>query len=38
MFGIGSGEKHVELHHPDYDFPDSLIEPAAQVFYNLLTN
>ena len=35
MFGIGSGEDHPELHHPDYDFPDGLIEPAAQLFFNL---
>ena len=32
MFGIGSGEQQPELHHPDYDFPDALIEPAAQLF------
>ena len=32
MFGIGSGEHQPELHHPDYDFPDALIEPAAQLF------
>lgn len=36
MFGIGSGEHHVELHHPDYDFPDGLILPSAQVFQRLL--
>lgn len=35
MFGIGSGEDHAELHHPDYDFPDALIEPAAQLFFRL---
>lgn len=35
MFGIGSGENHAELHHPDYDFPDDLIEPAAQLFFRL---
>ncbi len=35
MFGIGSGETHAELHHPDYDFPDALIEPAAQLFFRL---
>ena len=35
MFGIGSGEHHSELHHPDYDFPDDLIEPAAQLFFKL---
>lgn len=37
MFGIGSGEDHPELHHPDYDFPDELIEPAAQLFFRLST-
>ena len=37
MFGIGSGEHQPELHHPDYDFPDALIEPAAQLFYRLAT-
>lgn len=37
MFGIGSGETHAELHHPDYDFPDDLIEPAAQLFFKLAT-
>ncbi|MGX8712471.1 MAG: M20/M25/M40 family metallo-hydrolase [bacterium] len=37
MFGIGSGEHHPELHHPDYDFPDDLIEPAAQLFFKLIT-
>ena len=35
MFGIGSGEEHAELHHPDYNFPDELIEPAAQLFFRL---
>lgn len=35
MFGIGSGEHQPELHHPDYDFPDALIEPAAQFFFRL---
>ena len=36
MFGIGSGEKQPELHHPDYNFPDALIEPAAHVLINLI--
>lgn len=35
MFGIGSGEEHAELHHPDYNFPDALIEPAAQLFFRI---
>ncbi|MBO7100781.1 MAG: amidohydrolase [Bacteroidales bacterium] len=37
MFGIGSGEQQPELHHPDYDFPDALVEPAAQLFFRLTT-
>ena len=36
FFGIGSGESCPELHHPDYDFPDSLIEPAAKAFYCII--
>lgn len=36
MFGVGAGEHHPELHHPDYDFPDGLVEPAAQLFLRLL--
>lgn len=37
MFGIGSGEHQPELHHPDYDFPDALVEPAAQLLLNLVS-
>ena len=37
MFGIGSGEHQPELHHPEYNFPDALIEPAAQLFFRLAT-
>ena len=36
FFGIGAGEECPELHHPAYDFPDSLIEPAAGAFYALV--
>ena len=38
MFGLGSGEDHTELHHPAYEFPDGLIEPAAQLFLRLAKN
>ena len=38
MFGIGSGEQQPELHHPDYDFPDGIIEPAARLFLRLALN
>ena len=37
MFGIGSGVHQPELHHPDYTFPDALVEPAAQLFFRLAT-
>lgn len=36
FFGIGSGIDQPELHHPDYEFPDALISPAAQCFESLL--
>lgn len=36
LFGMGAGEKHEELHHPNYDFPDELVEPAARLFYSLV--
>lgn len=38
FFGIGSGEQQPELHHPDYDFPDALIAPAASCFETILKN
>lgn len=38
FFGIGAGVEHLELHHPDYDFPDQLIEPAARLFLLLASN
>jgi len=36
LFCIGSGESHPELHNPDYDFPDEIIETASQVFMSLI--
>ena len=38
MFGIGAGVEHPELHHPQYLFPDELIEPAARMFFSLTVN
>lgn len=31
LFGIGSGENYPDLHNPDYDFPDELIEPGVNI-------
>lgn len=36
LFGIGSGTNHIELHHPDYDFPDDIIESTAQLFFSMV--
>lgn len=36
FFGMGSGEDCRELHHPEYDFPDALIEPAAHFLSKLI--
>ncbi|MFA8450548.1 MAG: amidohydrolase [Bacteroidales bacterium] len=36
MFGIGAGEKHPQLHNPDYDFPDSIIETGIDMFVEIV--
>lgn len=38
FFGIGSGVNQPELHHPDYNFPDELIIPAANCFQLIMNN
>ncbi|WP_020404084.1 amidohydrolase [Gracilimonas tropica] len=35
QFGFGSGEDQPNLHDPAFDFPDDIIEPAAQVFFDI---
>ncbi|MBQ9472842.1 MAG: amidohydrolase [Bacteroidales bacterium] len=34
-FGVGAGLKHPELHSPEYEFPDSIIESTALFLYNV---
>ncbi|OAN11136.1 peptidase M20 [Photobacterium jeanii] len=36
LFCLGSGEQHPELHNPDFDFPDPLLDIAAKLFLQLL--
>lgn len=36
LFGIGSGLSHPELHNPDYDFPDEILETASSMFIALV--
>ena len=35
FFGLGAGSEHLPLHHPDYDFPDELIETGGRLFYRI---
>lgn len=36
MFGLGAGEGHPDLHNPDYDFPDDLLEHGIAMFAELI--
>lgn len=36
LFGLGSGEKTASLHHPDFDFPDELIDIGSNLFYHII--
>jgi len=36
MFCIGAGEDQPALHHPDYDFPDEIIETGTRIFYQII--
>ncbi len=38
MMFLGAGEKHPQLHHPDYDFPDALIPLGARIFHKVMTD
>jgi amidohydrolase len=35
LFGLGAGLLQPQLHNPDYDFPDELIETGVNVFYSI---
>jgi amidohydrolase len=36
LFGLGAGKDHPALHHPDYDFPDDLIDPGVSLFIEII--
>lgn len=36
MFGLGSGFETPDLHNPDYDFPDELIETGVIMFWGIV--
>lgn len=35
MFGLGSGKNQPELHNPDFDFPDQILDQGIVMFYTL---
>ena len=35
LFGLGSGVNQPQLHNPDYDFPDDIIEHGVRMFYGI---
>lgn len=37
MFGIGAGIDSPALHHPDYDFPDELIETGLSMLKSIIS-
>lgn len=36
MFGLGAGVSNPDLHNPDYDFPDEIIETGKSMFISLI--
>lgn len=36
MMFLGSGERHAQLHNPDYDFPDDLIAIGTGIFHKVM--
>ena len=37
LFGLGSGTTQPPLHHPDFDFPDEIVETGAGMFFQLVS-
>ncbi len=36
MFGLGTGKDCAQLHNPNYDFPDEIIEPGITIYYKII--
>lgn len=36
MLFLGSGENQPQLHNPDFDFPDKLIETGVKIFHRII--
>ena len=37
-FGLGSGKDQPQLHNPDFNFPDDIIETGTELFYTVYKN
>ncbi len=35
FFGLGAGEETAQLHNPDYDFPNKIIDTGVLMFYGI---
>lgn len=35
LFGLGSGINHPQLHNPDYDFPENILDKGIEIYYEL---
>lgn len=35
LFGLGAGTGQPDLHNPEYDFPDTIIDPGTKIFFNI---
>jgi len=35
LFGLGAGEETPQLHNPDYDFPEEIIETGINTFFGI---
>lgn len=35
LFGLGAGTSQPELHHPDFDFPDEIIETGVNLLFGV---
>jgi amidohydrolase len=35
LIGLGAGPDHAQLHNPEYDFPDDIIDTGINLFYSI---
>ncbi len=35
LFGLGAGEDHTQLHNPDYDFPENILDKGIGIYFEI---